>query len=74
MEFAVPGFVKRFCTPNAILTLMEYLLDYASQETMEKGLAAISRELHRMPADNPMKNHLSQKLDKIVEGQRDLFF
>lgn len=39
MEFAVPGFVKRFCTPNAVLTLTEYLIDYASPETRAKGLA-----------------------------------
>ncbi len=74
MEFAVPGFVKRFCTPNAILTLKEYLLDYASPETMEKGLAAISRELHRIPTDDSMKYLLSKKLDEIVNGRRDLFF
>lgn len=42
MEFAKPGFVKRFCTPNAILTLSEYLLDYASPETRAKGMAALS--------------------------------
>ncbi|HRW63029.1 MAG TPA: [FeFe] hydrogenase H-cluster radical SAM maturase HydG, partial [Bacteroidales bacterium] len=29
MEFSVPGFIKRFCTPNAILTLAEYVEDYA---------------------------------------------
>ncbi len=30
MEFSVPGFIKRFCTPNAILTLSEYICDYAA--------------------------------------------
>ena len=33
MEFAIPGFIQHLCTPNALSTLMEYLLDYASPET-----------------------------------------
>ena len=33
MEFAIPGFIKRFCTPNALTTFMEYLVDYASPAT-----------------------------------------
>ncbi|PLX12152.1 MAG: [FeFe] hydrogenase H-cluster radical SAM maturase HydG, partial [Marinilabiliales bacterium] len=37
MEFSVPGFIKRFCTPNAILTLAEYICDYAKADTAEKG-------------------------------------
>ncbi len=37
MEFSVPGFIKRFCTPNAILTLAEYLEDYAPEHTAKKG-------------------------------------
>jgi len=37
MEFAIPGFIKRFCTPNALTTFMEYLVDYASPETAKSG-------------------------------------
>lgn len=74
MEFAVPGFVKRFCTPNAILTLTEYLIDYASPETKEKGLKAIQRELDNIPSDNPLKKQLVEKLNKVRGGERDLFF
>ena len=37
MEFAIPGFIQNFCTPNALTTLMEYLVDYASPETVEAG-------------------------------------
>ena len=36
MEFSVPGFIKRFCTPNAILTLAEYICDYATEEVSVK--------------------------------------
>jgi 2-iminoacetate synthase len=37
MEFSVPGFIKRFCTPNAILTLAEYLEDYAPEDCPRRG-------------------------------------
>ena len=74
MEFAIPGFVKKFCTPNAILTLTEYLLDYASPSTREKGLRAIERELAAIPDANPLKQQLLQKLEQVKSGKRDLFF
>ena len=37
MEFAIPGFIERLCTPNALSTLLEYLVDYASPETRAAG-------------------------------------
>ena len=49
MEFAIPGFIQNFCTPNALSTLMEYLLDHASPETRAAGEAAIRRELESCP-------------------------
>ena len=39
MEYAIPGFIQRFCTPNALLTLEEYLADYASPETRAESCA-----------------------------------
>jgi 2-iminoacetate synthase len=54
MEFAIPGFIKRFCTPNALATFMEYLVDYASEETRAAGLAQIQTELDKLE-DTPMK-------------------
>ena len=74
MEFAIPGFVKRFCTPNAILTLSEYVQDYASTDTKQKALQAIKRELEQMPESNPLKEKLLQKLSSVQKGERDLFF
>lgn len=74
MEFARPGFVKRFCTPNAVLTLMEYLIDYSSPETKAKGLAAIERELAQIPDTNPQKALLLARLNQVKNGKRDLFF
>lgn len=74
MEFAIPGFVKKFCTPNALLTLTEYLLDYASPATREKGLKAIEREIADIPDTNEIKKKLLDKLEQVKGGKRDLFF
>lgn len=74
MEFAIPGFVKKFCTPNALLTLTEYLLDYASPEVKTKGLARIKQELSEIPDSNPIKKQLMQKITQVEQGERDLFF
>lgn len=73
MEFAVPGFIKRFCTPNALTTLMEYLVDYASPGTRDEGLHLIRAELDRMP-DGEAKARLEERLRRIREdGERDLY-
>ena len=45
MEFSIPGFIKEYCTPNALLTLEEYLVDYATPETREAGEKLIAEEL-----------------------------
>ena len=45
MEFSVPGFIKNFCSPNAMLTLAEYIEDYASPETARKGYAIIEKNI-----------------------------
>ncbi len=73
MEFAIPGFVKRFCTPNALLTLAEYLDDYASEKTLRAGVERIETELGRME-DESMRLEVQEKLSKIKEGTRDLYF
>jgi len=73
MEFAVPGFVKRFCTPNAVLTFLEYMEDYSSPETKVVGMKQIERELERMP-DGDQKIQLLKRIGQIKEGQRDLYF
>ena len=58
MEFAIPGFIQNMCTPNALSTLTEYLIDYASPETRAAGEAAIRREIEKLP-DGERKSQLS---------------
>ncbi|MFO8054072.1 MAG: [FeFe] hydrogenase H-cluster radical SAM maturase HydG [Bacteroidales bacterium] len=74
MEFSVPGFIKRYCTPNAILTLAEYLQDYAREETKEKGWKVIEKNLKELE-DNNQKNvpEIRKRIEGIKQGERDLY-
>lgn len=74
MEFAIPGFIKRFCTPNALTTFMEYLVDYATPETAKAGLAQIKVELDKLE-DSPMKQKLLERLALVQQtNERDMVF
>jgi 2-iminoacetate synthase len=73
MEFAIPGFVKRFCTPNALLTFAEYLYDFSSERTLKAGLELINSELAKIEDEN-MRQAVSQKLEDMKNGKRDLYF
>jgi 2-iminoacetate synthase len=72
MEFSVPGFIKLYCTPNAILTLSEYIVDYASPELAVKGWRAIEKNMADL--DDAMKQSIRQKIDRIKNGDRDLYY
>jgi 2-iminoacetate synthase len=73
MEFSVPGFIKRYCTPNAILTLAEYLVDYAPAETQQKGWALIEKNIEELNGFK-RKDELKNRLERIRSGERDLYF
>jgi 2-iminoacetate synthase len=73
MEFSVPGFIKRFCQPNAILTLAEYLEDYAPDATKIKGYELIREKLDEMEKDSARQDLIS-KLELVRQGNRDLYF
>jgi 2-iminoacetate synthase len=73
MEFSVPGFIKRFCTPNALLTLAEYLEDYAENGTREKGYSLIRQNLNS-PGKNGFSKKVEERLTRIKNGERDLYF
>ena len=72
MEFSVPGFIKRYCTPNAMLTLAEYLEDYAPEETARKGWQVIEKNLDNL--DEKMRHSVTEKLDSVRKGERDLHY
>ncbi|MCX6302185.1 MAG: [FeFe] hydrogenase H-cluster radical SAM maturase HydG [Bacteroidia bacterium] len=72
MEFSVPGFIKRFCTPNAILTLSEYICDYAEGTVVEKGWKVIEKNLAKL--DEGVAKNTKEKIERIKNGERDLYF
>jgi 2-iminoacetate synthase len=73
MEYAIPGFIQRFCTPNALTTFQEYLLDYASPETRAAGQRLLQAELAKLP-ESPRKQELNRRLERVSRGERDLHF
>lgn len=74
MEFAIPGFIRNFCTPNALTTLMEYLVDYASPETRAVGERLIEAELAKLGTSDRARA-VAERLRQIRETDaRDLYF
>ncbi len=73
MEFSVPGFIKRYCTPNALLTLAEYLMDYAPEGTAKIGWELINKNLES-EIDPKFKTEVEKRLERIKAGERDLYF
>ncbi len=73
MSFCKAGQILNFCHPNALMTLKEYLEDYASPETREVGLKLIEREMQKVP-DEKVRRIASEYLTKIEQGERDFRF
>ncbi len=73
MEFSVPGFIKRYCQPNAMLTLAEYLEDYAPPATKERGYNLIQKNLDGF-SDKELKKSVEKRLERIKKGERDIYY
>ncbi len=73
MEFSVPGFIKRYCQPNALMTMVEYLEDYAPPETKVKGYQLLQEKLNEIE-DESFKAILTEKIEQLKNGKRDLYF
>ena len=73
MSLVKRGQIANCCQPNALMTLKEYLEDYASPETREKGIRLIHEEMERIP--NPKIREIAlRNLHEIEEGKRDFRF
>lgn len=74
MEYAIPGFIGKFCTPNALMTLAEYLKDYASEETRKEGARLMAAEMAKMP-EGEIKAALCERLKDLADHDtRDRLF
>ena len=61
------------CHPNALMTLKEYLEDYAAPDTKKVGEALIDEELNVIPNEE-VRNKAKEYIEKIHEGNRDFRF
>lgn len=73
MALCKSGQIQNCCHPNALMTLKEFLLDYASEDTKAVGEALIQREIPNIPKENVQKV-VRERLVKIEEGDRDFRF
>ena len=73
MTLVKSGQIANCCAPNALMTLKEYLEDYASDEVKAKGEVLIKQELEKIP--NPVvKQKATEYIENIHEGKRDFRF
>ncbi|MGN0279101.1 MAG: [FeFe] hydrogenase H-cluster radical SAM maturase HydG [Lachnospiraceae bacterium] len=73
MSLCKSGQIQNCCHPNALMTLKEYLMDYASEETRAIGEALIQAELNNIPKEH-VREIARDHLAKIEEGIRDFRF
>ncbi|MCI5588802.1 MAG: [FeFe] hydrogenase H-cluster radical SAM maturase HydG [Lachnospiraceae bacterium] len=73
MSLLKSGQIVNCCQPNALMTLKEYLEDYASPDTKAKGEALIAKEILKVPNENVRKKAM-EYLDELNDGKRDFRF
>ena len=73
MSLVKAGKIGDCCSPNALMTLKEYLMDYASPETRAKGEALIAHEIAKL-SNSHMREITATHLTDIENGQRDFRF
>ncbi|MDS0527173.1 [FeFe] hydrogenase H-cluster radical SAM maturase HydG [Clostridium sp. SHJSY1] len=73
MSLVKSGQIANCCQPNALMTLKEYLEDYASDETKRKGEEMIKNEVPNIPNEKVRKIVL-EHLEELKEGKRDFRF
>ena len=73
MALVKAGQIGNCCSPNALMTLKEYLMDYASESTRREGEKMIEEEMQKIP--NPKVREIAMlHLKQMEEGQRDFRF
>ncbi|MFC2425546.1 MAG: [FeFe] hydrogenase H-cluster radical SAM maturase HydG, partial [Bacteroidota bacterium] len=73
MALVKSGKIADCCGPNALMTLKEYLEDYASEGTLKAGLRLIDEELGSIPNEK-IRLLTVRNLKSISEGKRDFRF
>ncbi len=73
MSLCKSGQIQNCCHPNALMTLKEFLMDYASEDTRKKGEALIEKEIENIGSEK-VKEIVRERLVKIENGERDFRF
>ena len=73
MQLVKNGQIANCCQPNALMTLKEYLEDYAADDTKKKGKIMIDAEVDKITNDK-VKNIAMEYLDELEGGKRDFRF
>mgnify|MGYP001059295808 FL=1 len=73
MSLCKSGQIQNCCHPNALMTLKEFLMDYASEDTRKKGEALIEKEIGNIGSEK-VKEIVRERLVKIENGERDFRF
>lgn len=73
MSLCKSGQIANCCQPNALMTLKEYLEDYASDDTTKAGEDLIQKEVKKIPRDRT-REIVGERLVKIAQGERDFRF
>ena len=73
MSLCKAGQIQNCCLPNALMTLKEYLIDYASPETKAVGDALIAKEAETIPNEK-VRSIVRERLSLIENGERDFRF
>ena len=73
MSLCKSGQIQNCCHPNALMTLKEYLMDYAQPDTRKVGEALIEKEIGSIPKEN-VREIVRKRLKLIENGERDFRF
>ncbi|MEW6194613.1 MAG: [FeFe] hydrogenase H-cluster radical SAM maturase HydG [Bacteroidota bacterium] len=72
MELAKTGNIGKLCTPNALATFKEYVIDYASDETKKTAEKFLEKEVTGL--DGALKTKTEKMIQRVNNGERDVFF
>ena len=72
MELAKTGKIGHICTPNALATFKEYLMDFASNGYSEKSENELMKQVEKLPEKE--KTATKRMIEKLENGERDVFF
>lgn len=73
MQVAKTGAIQNLCHPNALMTLKEYLEDYCDEDLKALGNQVITENIEKIPSEKMRANTVA-RLERIANGERDLYF